>query len=134
MREAVAALCDVVDLTVRRDLETIRLEEEYVEGQRTTRLVSHYERNPNLRSTAIAIHDTRCQVCGFDFAEVYGELGEGFIEVHHLKPVADYAGEVSVDPEEDMAVVCPNCHRMLHRGEDGPLTVAELREVLQTHG
>lgn len=131
IRESVAAVCDGVDLAVWRDIEAVRLEEEYTEGQPTTRLVSYYERNPRLKSAAVAIHGTRCQVCEMAFSEVYGELGGVFIEAHHLKPVADYKGEVRVDPESDMAVVCPNCHRMLHLGCGGPFTVEELREVLR---
>src|SRR4051812_30413452 len=27
-----------------------------------------------------------CEACGFDFAAVYGEQGDGFIECHHTKP------------------------------------------------
>jgi len=131
MWDAVDALCDTPRETVLRDLEAIRFEEGYIEGQPTTRLVSYYERNPNLRSAAIAIHGIRCQACGMSFVERYGELGEGYIEVHHLKPVSEYEGEVVVDPKEDMRVVCSNCHRMLHRGVDGPLTIEELRAVLK---
>jgi hypothetical protein len=29
-----------------------------------------------------------CEVCGFDFAASYGEIGVGFIEAHHLVPIA----------------------------------------------
>ena len=32
-----------------------------------------------------------CEVCGLDFSERYGELGDGFIECHHTDPIA--AGE-----------------------------------------
>ncbi len=134
MWQAVAALRDTTYLTVLHDLEAQRQENDYVEGTPVTRLVSYYERNPDLRSAAVAIHGTRCQVCGMSFAERYGDLGEGYIEVHHLKPVSDYEGEVVVDPKTDMAVVCPNCHRMLHRGENGPLTIEALRDLLQARG
>jgi hypothetical protein len=56
----------------------------------------------------------RCQVCGFSFVETYGEVGQGFIEAHHRTPVAELGsgGRTTV---EDIALVCPNCHRMLHR-------------------
>jgi predicted HNH restriction endonuclease len=54
-----------------------------------------------------------CRVCGFRFGEVYGERGEGFIEVHHLKPIARGRRRTRL---EDVTVVCSNCHRMLHRG------------------
>lgn len=71
----------------------------------------------------------RCEVCGFSFVEVYGELGHDFIEAHHKQPVAELkpGGRTRV---EDIALVCPNCHRMLHRGEH-TLAVEELRGVMQ---
>ncbi|MNV57999.1 HNH endonuclease [compost metagenome] len=56
-----------------------------------------------------------CEVCSLDFGDRYGELGEGYIEVHHLKPVASLGGRGKTKLS-DLAVVCANCHRMLHRG------------------
>ncbi len=119
-----------VEASVLRGMEEMsRTDDAYSEGQRSTRLVTRFERSLKLRTAAVAIHGTRCQACGLSFGEVYGELGDGFIEVHHLKPVADYLGETNVDPASDMAVVCPNCHRMLHRRAGTPLTIEELRAM-----
>ena len=70
-----------------------------------------------------------CEVCCFDFAKVYNEVGEGFCEVHHLTPLAqaDGEGETTLD---DLAIVCSNCHRMLHRGK--PIfTIEELQSMLR---
>jgi 5-methylcytosine-specific restriction protein A len=53
-------------------------------------------------------------VCGFDFAGVYGPRGSNFCEVHHLKPLSDVHSEVETRLQ-DLAIVCSNCHRMLHR-------------------
>lgn len=74
---------------------------------------------------------TICQACGFDFEAIYGEVGKGYIEAHHLVPLASYEeGEtVSLDPRTDFAVLCANCHRMMHRKE-GPTTLEELRQIL----
>lgn len=55
-----------------------------------------------------------CQVCGFDFHSKYGEIGYGFIEGHHTLPMSDLEGEVKTKVK-DIALVCSNCHRMLHR-------------------
>lgn len=54
-----------------------------------------------------------CSFCGFDFEKIYGEIGRGFIEAHHIVPVAT-AGEREVKIE-DYRAVCSNCHRMIHR-------------------
>jgi len=90
MRMAVAELCDGIAMDVWSDVEALREEEQYLEGQRSGRLVSHYERDPRVRARSIGIHGTVCQVCGFDFGAAYGEHGEGYIEVHHLRPLSDY--------------------------------------------
>lgn len=54
-----------------------------------------------------------CEACGFDFFKTYGELGQDFAECHHLKPLSQVGeGKTRL---EDLAVVCANCHRMIHR-------------------
>jgi len=55
-----------------------------------------------------------CEACGFDFYRVYGKIGEGFIECHHLKPLSNYETEAETKLD-DLALVCSNCHRMFHR-------------------
>jgi len=61
-----------------------------------------------------------CEACSFDFEQTYGELGSHYIEAHHLKPFKDLVPEDVryLDPIEDFAVLCANCHRMIHRQED----------------
>lgn len=69
-----------------------------------------------------------CQVCGFDFEQTYGPLGEDYIEGHHTKPVSEMAdGEET--KIEDIAMVCANCHRMLHRKRPW-LSLQELNKLL----
>ena len=76
--------------TVEKDIEALQFEETYIEGKLRSGLVNKHERNPYLRATAIEIHGTRCQVCNFSFSEIYGVLGNNFIEVHHLCPLSNY--------------------------------------------
>lgn len=66
-----------------------------------------------------------CEVCGFDFEAAYGKLGRGFCEVHHCVPLASVEGSRRT-LLEDLAIVCSNCHRMIHRGK-AYLTIRELR-------
>ncbi|HJU40330.1 MAG TPA: HNH endonuclease [Tahibacter sp.] len=69
-----------------------------------------------------------CAVCGFRFDAFYGsKLGAGFIEVHHLKPLAHAGGAYALDPIEDLRPVCSNCHSMLHR-RNPPYAIEELIE------
>lgn len=105
-------------------------EESGTEGAARQIRVNAYERDPKLRDRCIAAHGARCSVCGFDFSLAYGRIGEGFIHVHHLRPLGDGAGERPVDPLEDLRPVCPNCHAMLHRRRP-PLPMDELRNRLR---
>jgi len=67
-----------------------------------------------------------CDVCLLDFARRYGERGKGFIEAHHKLPVSQLDGKKRTKLE-DLALVCSNCHRMLHRGQP-LLSVEQLRD------
>jgi hypothetical protein len=73
-----------------------------------------------------------CEVCRFDFLETYAELGRGFAECHHLTPLA-LLTETTETKLEDLAIVCANCHRMLHRGKPWK-TIAQLKGILLAQG
>lgn len=79
------------------------------------------ERNPEARKKCFKhywdLHGGKiiCECCGIDFNEVYGELGLGFIEVHHLDPISNYDETHKIDPVNDLVPLCSNCHSMIHR-------------------
>ncbi len=76
------------------------------------------ERNQKLAAIAKQIHGHVCQACGFNFEEKYGDIGKGFIEAHHLTPISELIGKrVKLNPKTDFAVLCSNCHRMIHKSE-----------------
>ena len=106
------------------------VEAKYYEGLEKERLLTYRERDPQARAAAIEYHGTKCMVCGFDFGEAYGEYGLGHIEVHHLRAVSTYLLEIRVD-QDDMAVLCSNCHSMIHRDKDRGLSLEDLRKVLK---
>jgi hypothetical protein len=105
----------------------------YVEGAVFQVLVNRYERDPKARAACLKEFGCRCSVCGFDFGEQYGEIGDGFIHVHHRKPIALQKAEYRLEPTDDLAPVCPNCHAMLHTS-DPPLEIDQLREMWRNHG
>ena len=83
------------------------------------------------RNDAFKIHGYNCAVCAFNFAETYGEWGANFAEVHHLLPISELQGiKRKINPATDLIVLCPNCHRMVHRKKGLTLTVDELRSKL----
>ena len=65
----------------------------------------------------------------FDFQIVYGDLGKGFIEAHHRTPLSELKGEKTTKLD-DLALVCSNCHRMLHKAINS-MSIADLRLKLK---
>ena len=103
------------------------------EGAKTRVEVNRYERSRRAREECLLHHGYACRVCGLRFEERYGEIGQGFIHVHHTTPLAEVAGtpEYRLNPVSDLVPVCPNCHAMLHRISDSTLTVEELRDRMR---
>jgi hypothetical protein len=89
------------------------------------------ERNRTAAHHAKKFHGTRCQACDLDFGERYGKIGQGFIEAHHLWPIAtlEEGTPVKYDVAQDFAVLCSNCHRMIHRFAD-PSSLVAFREFI----
>ncbi|QQQ18126.1 HNH endonuclease [Brevundimonas vitis] len=65
-----------------------------------------------------------CVVCEFDFAATYGPKGSGYIEAHHIVPLGE-SDEAVITRAADLALVCANCHRMVHRSRG--MTLDDLR-------
>jgi 5-methylcytosine-specific restriction enzyme A len=107
------------------------------EGRVLTRLHRVRERNPKLvrlkKEYALDVFGKlSCEACTFDFLCFYGTHGDGYIECHHTKPIS------FLEPNEktkltELALVCSNCHRMLHRGARW-LTVPELHVLCGPNG
>lgn len=117
------------------DIEAELSEEDsyYKEGAAKYYYGKRYERNPENRKRAIAIHGLSCKVCNFNFEEVYGERGVDFIEVHHINQLSTLKQETLINPEKDLVPLCSNCHRMIHRKKDEILTIEELKKIVQSN-
>lgn len=106
---------------------------DYAEARRLSSERYFFVRNPSLRRDAIQAYGTSCQVCGFDFGRRYGAHGEGYIEGHHKDPLSEL-GEAEWTEEvrtalSQVAVLCANCHRMVHRKKKA-LTIGQLKTQL----
>lgn len=106
------------------------LEKDFTEGSYVLVKMNAYERNPRARQECIRQKGCYCHVCGFDFREKYGSLGEGFIHVHHIVPLHTIKKSYKVNPVKDLVPVCPNCHAMLHKDKKRTLSIEELKEKL----
>ncbi|MDE5592420.1 MAG: HNH endonuclease [Clostridiales bacterium] len=108
--------------------------EQFEEGRQKLKQHIVRERNPGLVQAAKQKfqqeHNGKlyCEICGFDFFEVYGDIGKDYIEAHHKKPISTMKDgeQTSI---EDMAIVCSNCHRIIHRKKPW-LTIEELKNLL----
>ena len=99
------------------------------------RWIKHFRRERNSKIVAAkknqviqATGSLKCEVCEFDFSERYGTLGEGFCEVHHKTALSTLEEETKTRLE-DLAIVCSNCHRMIHRIRP-MISVEDLRTTL----
>ncbi|MCG3179674.1 MAG: hypothetical protein BIFFINMI_02015 [Phycisphaerae bacterium] len=102
-------------LAVQEAKET-RRQREYLDGARREINRELMVRNQTLVRDAKRSRPCVCQVCGLSFAEMYGDLGDGFIEGHHKKSLAAAPRGGKRLTVDDIVLVCSNCHRMLHRG------------------
>ena len=99
------------------------------EGALIRVMANKYERNQKARRECVEKKGYKCEVCGLDFEETYGEKGRDFIHVHHVVPISSIGKEYKLNIDTDLVPVCPNCHYMLHR-KDPPYTVKQLRDYL----
>lgn len=103
----------------------------FSEGSATTISINKYERNVTARKICIEHYGCACQICKFDFYKFYGNLGEGLIHVHHLKPLAQIGEGYQVDPIKDLIPVCPNCHAVIHRKKE-TISVDDIKLIIQS--
>jgi 5-methylcytosine-specific restriction endonuclease McrA len=98
------------------------IELEGFEGELRRLFVLHRKREIKLRAAKIrqALQQghghLQCEAprCGFDFLETYGEIGRNYAVVHHTKPLASLSSAGNKTSLKDLAIVCPNCHAMIH--------------------
>jgi hypothetical protein len=118
---------------LRGDVASGDVDQEFFEGERRLRQHVYRERNRALiqkkrDEVLAATRELRCEACRFSFEEMYGKLGSGFCEVHHLVPLSELTSRRSIKTIE-LAVVCSNCHRMIHKSRP-MLTIQELRKLV----
>lgn len=126
------------DISLANELYLIQEDEEgekfeVQEGAVIYKLHKHRERNSKIikrkkEREFLRLGKLPCEACTFDFFQKYGELGYKYIECHHRTPLSEFSSSTSTGLN-DLALVCSNCHRMLHRKVD-TLSVEGLRQML----
>jgi len=120
--------------TVQDVIEIREDEQAYAEGRIVTRTVKQRQRSRSLVKDAkerfLEKHGRLfCEVCGFDYGDFYGI---DYIEAHHKRAIADY-DEDDETMIEDLAMLCANCHRIIH-SQTPPLTIEELKNLIKQNG
>ncbi|MDQ7906854.1 HNH endonuclease [Phytohabitans sp. ZYX-F-186] len=104
------------------------------EGGLLERLHLRRERDRGIRNKAVKAYKRKhghvaCEACGFDFAATYGPHGEDYIECHHKVPLSESGATTT--KVADFALLCSNCHRMIHRVRPW-LTMDQLIQIITT--
>lgn len=100
---------EIIQNSIEYDIDALPLKDKYIA----------YENNIMNKIEVLKHHGPICTVCGFDYLQVYGDIGKGKEEIHMLKDPSD----PSFDPEKldcmnDFTTVCSNCHKILHQDYD----------------
>ena len=139
--DEVADVVDAIEKTVgrKRKVYVYREDDMVLEGSTSVKETLIRKRSHRLRSAAIDHYRKSngkiyCEVCGFCFEDVYGEIGKGFVEIHHTKPVYQYSDDgfesYLTEAIKRVKPLCANCHRMIHYNVKRPLSLEELKKIV----
>ncbi|MBQ7504760.1 MAG: HNH endonuclease [Ruminococcus sp.] len=109
----------VYDVSLPEEIEEKELGN-LVEGVKKHITVNAYERNKKARIACINHYRKKnngrlkCEICGFDFGEVYGDEFKTKIHIHHLVEISSIGAEYKINPSTDLIPICPNCHYIAH--------------------
>ena len=104
-------------------------EKQRLEGRMTEAKLLRRQRNRQARQQCLEASGYKCYICGFDFEKTYGEIGKGFLEVHHKRPISTYDEEHEI-PQSELVALCSNCHSIVHRRKEA-MDVDELKNIVQ---
>ncbi|EDT75987.1 HNH endonuclease [Clostridium butyricum] len=113
---------DKINVYNRQIFPSDEIDEEYtlIEGAKKQIVVNAYERNVKARNECIEYYkkinngQVKCEICGFNFGDIYGNQFRDKINIHHIVEIAQIGQGYIINPKEDLIPVCPNCHYILH--------------------
>lgn len=85
-------------------------------------------RSPKNRALKLNQAEGRCEACEVNLWDYFGIRGDRGLEVHHLNPLSETAGETVETALADLAVLRTTCHRLIaparHLRQRGVYSVA----------
>ena len=88
-------------------------------------LITQYHRDAAVKAWILRQANGRCECCK-KIAPFNGSDGLPFLEVHHVRQLADNGS----DTLTNAVALCPNCHRELHYGENSMALILRLYETV----
>ncbi len=80
---------------------------------------SKIPRDPNIAAHALNKANYKCEINPNHQTFISRTSNQNFVEAHHLIPMNAYDDfEFSIDIPENIISLCPNCHRLIHHGEE----------------
>ena len=125
---------DTISPTIVEKLKELDDEEVFPEGKEKFRVHKSKERNQKLvtlkkQKALLRNQNLPCEICNFSFKIQYGQIGDKFIETHHILPISKLTEETETKLD-DLILVCSNCHKMIHRRRPW-LTIEEMKKLLK---
>ncbi|MGB5107794.1 MAG: HNH endonuclease [Candidatus Zixiibacteriota bacterium] len=78
-----------------------------------------WKRDPRIAKNALVEADFSCMLDPTHKTFTSRATGKNYVEAHHLVPmVLQDKFDVSLDAPGNVVALCPNCHRLLHQGEE----------------
>lgn len=108
------------------------IKETFLEGKSKDITQTRYERNPEARKRCLSHYGYSCKICSFNFEKNFGEIGAGYIHVHHINQISEIGKEYEIDPIKDLIPVCPNCHAMIHSKRPA-FRIEEIKEIRKNY-
>lgn len=121
-------------VTASEASKSVREDVEFFEGRVVTELHTRREREPKLRERLLfsrsASGELFCEMCGEPPRSVNSVFQDAHFEAHHIVPLSSTGARTT--RLSDLALLCANCHRLLHRAiaiERRWLTVSEGKAI-----
>lgn len=121
--------------TIPTDMMTAEAQTSEIDEARKYILSRRIERSRKVRSNVLTGRPLACDACGLDPQKDYSYNGRREnvpLDVHHLTPLVSLReGELRrFKIPDDFAVLCPTCHRVIHKQAD-PSDLDALRRTIR---
>ncbi|HIF9250976.1 TPA: HNH endonuclease [Photobacterium damselae] len=95
-----------------------------LQPEKETVSVTLYKRDPLVVAETLRIANGYCELCEVK-SPFKTKSGRDYLEVHHVIPLSKQGSDIV----SNTVALCPNCHRMLHFGDNAEEMMAKLNKI-----